>query len=146
MKQFDLFIEHIYKSNANGTKSVIISCYLIYFFHDYGNQNITIFKSFQIKSASCRIIFLMIMTTLIKVRRKSLTFVWLHLTLRYQNISAQPLILLHFCQTSTLWHYLPPRTGGLKLHSDTELVFNIPNLAHILQMCLRFVVVDLLIT
>ena len=85
----------------------IALCCLIYFFQDYMNQNITIYESFQIKSASPRIIVLMIMTTLMKVRRKGLYFAWLTFTFRYQNTSVQPLILLNFL-------FLPPRTGGLK--------------------------------
>lgn len=80
--------------------------YLIYFFQDYMNQNITIYESFQIKSASRCIIVLMIMATLMKVRRKALSFAWLPFTLRYQNTSAEPLILLNF--------YLFPRNGGLE--------------------------------
>ena len=83
-----------------------IVLYLIYFFQDYMNQNITIYESFQIKSASRCIIVLMIMATLMKVRRKALFFAWLPFTLRYQNTSAEPLILLNF--------YLLPRNGGPK--------------------------------
>ena len=79
---------------------------LIYFFQDYMNQNITIYESFQNKSASRRIIVLMIVTTLMKVRWKGLSFAWLPLTFRYQNTSAQPLILSNY--------FLPPRTVGLK--------------------------------
>ena len=113
----------------------ITLCCLIYFFQDYMNQNITIYESFQIKNASPRIIVLMIMTTLMKVRRKGLSLAWLPFTFRYQNTSVQPLILLNFFFTSKNW-----RTQD----NVTELVFNIPclNLAHILQTRYPFVAAD----
>ena len=97
-----MLIEDIYKSNNNATNSVI--SYLFFpRLHESKHYNL---HYFQIKSASRCIIVLMIMATLMKVRRKALSFAWLPFTLRYQNTSAEPLILLNF--------YLFSRNGGLE--------------------------------
>ena len=97
----------LYKTFTKATIMQKIALYcLTYFFQDYLSQNITIYESFQKKSTSSRIIVLMIVMTLMKVRRERLSFAWLPWTFRYQNTSAQPLILLNF--------FLPPRTGWLK--------------------------------
>ena len=70
------------------------------------NQNITIYESFQIKSASPHIVILVIMTILMKVTRKGLTFSWLPFTFRFQNTFTH-----QFLETGV-----------------TELVFTIPYL------------------
>ena len=104
------------------------------------NQNFTIYESFQIKSASPGSTGLMIMKTLIKVRRKGLTFAWLPFTFRYQNTSAQPLILLNiFSNSSTLVSF--NSKNWRTQYIVTESVFTIPclesgsNFTNVLSFC-----------
>ena len=133
MKQFDLFIENIQKSNNNATNRFILSYLFFPGLHESKHYNL---QKLPKKSASRRIIVLIIVTTLMKVRRKGLSFAWLPLTFRCQNTSAQSLILLNFFYLQEL------------ADSVTEFVFNILclNLAHILQTCYPFAAADSHIT
>ena len=67
LKQFDLFIEDIHKSNDNASNSVTLFYLFFPGLHEWKHYN---WRKLPKKSASRRIV-LMIVTTLMKVRRKA---------------------------------------------------------------------------